>query len=153
MDPEGLLGTMLITDTTQARFFIKAHFSATEKVPTLPEVAEAIQRGDYVTYDCKVNAIISMNHPEYIHFGGHFTVDTNWIEPFTGLISDDPSLPETFKWWELTDEQQATFKRTCYRVGAIVTCRGRQPFFVSSGGYKYARHVGLILPYRDQFEL
>lgn len=91
---------------------------------------------------CKVTDIAAMTDEEWDAFTANLMQTTKWLTDRGGFCSDDPTIPDGVEFYMFTEEQQKTFRATCYRLVIAVKSPNRHSIFVDSSGFDYARYVG-----------
>jgi hypothetical protein len=132
--------------------FMSVKFPALNKNSSLEEndryIAEESRTGR-----CKVVKTLSVPPAVFDVLGSTLLDDNGIWEEIGGCDCDDPEIEAVWKEEDkagrngylkvLKDKRLLVlYRATCYSLVVEVTAAGREPFYVNTEGYKYARYVG-----------
>ena len=145
-------------NTTQTQQYqvgqaIEVAFPALNKNNTLEENDRRIAENTH-SEKCRVCRVIELDAEEYANIGNSLLDDCGlWSKiggstlygaaekEFDKMCEDHGVQEDPYKWMTIP-ELREYFKLHSVTNVVVVLCAGKEPFFVNTEGYEYARYVG-----------
>lgn len=125
-----------------------AKFAKLNKNCTIGEYRyQCEDKGDFSNETCLVTKIVKFDNDSYDDFSLNLMGEHSCIMNAECGNGSDYEIPDVYKevdFWNLPEYIVEQFQSKAYTKCVVVTAPNRNPLFIDTQGYNYARYVGII---------